>query len=130
MRRIRSLADVTEADRGATAAMITCAPREVPSGCSHLVVLETGPELLTGSTRLKAGSVTKLALNTITTIAFAQLGKVRGGLMIDVRATNDKLHDRAIRILTTLFPELSRSDAARLLAGHDGDLRATVESLA
>ena len=125
------LGAIEEADRrGATAAMISCAPRAIPSGCSHLVVLETGPELLTGSTRLKAGSVTKLALNTITTVAFAQLGKVHGGLMIDVRATNDKLHDRAIRILTTLFPELSRSEAASRLSGHDGDLRATVDSLA
>ena len=90
------------ARRGAISAMICCAPRDRPAGCSHLVVLETGPELLTGSTRLKAGSVTKLALNTITTIAYAQLGKVQGGLMIDVRATNQKLHDRAIRILLTL----------------------------
>ncbi|MEE2682171.1 MAG: N-acetylmuramic acid 6-phosphate etherase [Planctomycetota bacterium] len=118
------------ARRGAIAGMISCAPRAVPPGCSHLVVLETGPELLTGSTRLKAGSVTKLALNTITTIAFAQLGKVRGGLMIDLRASNQKLHDRAIRILTTLFPELSRSQAAAQLAQHDGRLRAAVESLA
>ena len=116
------------ARRGAIAGMISCAPREVPAGCSHLVVLETGPELLTGSTRLKAGSVTKLALNTITTIAFAQLGKVRGGLMIDVRASNEKLHDRAIRILMTLFPELSRSEAAEHLSRHDGELRAAVES--
>ena len=94
-----------------------------------MVVLETGPELLTGSTRVKAGTVTKLALNTITTVAFAQLGKVRGNLMIDLRATNDKLHDRAIRILVALFPQLSREDAARELAADDGVLRATVERL-
>ena len=117
------------ARRGAITGMISCAPRETPPGCAHLVVLETGPELLTGSTRLKAGSVTKLALNTITTIAFAQLGKVRGGLMIDVRATNEKLHDRAIRILMTLHPELSRFEAAERLSQNNGDLRATVELL-
>ena len=71
----------------------------------------------------------KLALNTITTLAFVQLGKVRGTLMIDLRATNDKLHDRAIRILMTLFPTLTRKDAARELAADDGVLRATVERL-
>tara|TARA_B100001059_G_C17785015_1_gene556543 strand:- start:540 stop:1382 length:843 start_codon:yes stop_codon:yes gene_type:complete len=115
--------------RGAMAAMITCAPRDPPLGCRHLIVLETGPELLAGSTRLKAGSVTKLALNTITTVAFSQLGKVRGGLMIDMRATNDKLYDRAIRILLRLFPELSREKAARSLQESNSDLRATIERL-
>ena len=117
------------ARRGAVAAMITCAPRNAPPGCRHLIVLETGPELLTGSTRLKAGSVTKLALNTITTVAFSQLGKVRGGLMIDMRATNDKLHDRAIRILLRLFPGLSREEAARSLQESNLDLRATIERM-
>ena len=117
------------ARRGAITGMISCAPRETPPGCAHLVVLETGPELLTGSTRLKAGSVTKLALNTITTIAFAQLGKVRGGLMIDMRATNDKLFDRAIRILLRLFPELSREEVAGSLRESNLDLRATIERM-
>ena len=117
------------ARRGAIAGMISCAPRDVPPGCSHLIVLESGPELLTGSTRLKAGSVTKLALNTITTIAFAQLGKVRGGLMIDMRATNDKLFDRAIRILLRLFPELSREEVAGSLRESNLDLRATIERM-
>ena len=115
--------------RGAIAGLITCAPRDAPPGCRHLIVLETGPELLTGSTRLKAGSVTKLALNTITTVAFSQLGKVRGGLMIDMRATNDKLHDRAIRILLRLFPGLSREEAARSLQASNLDLRATIERM-
>lgn len=124
------LGAIEEADRlGAVGAMITCAPRKAPTGCRHLIVLETGPELLTGSTRLKAGSVTKLALNTITTVAFAQLGKVRSGLMIDMRATNTKLFDRAIRILRRLFPGLSREDAASSLRKANLDLRATIEML-
>ena len=117
------------ARRGAVAGLLCCTPRDVPTGCTHLLVLETGPELLTGSTRLKAGSVTKLALNTITTVAFARLGKVRGNLMIDLRATNDKLHDRAIRILGQLFPELTREEAAAHLFEKNGDLRGTVEML-
>ena len=116
-------------ERGAATGLLCCSPREQPEGCDHLLLLETGPELLTGSTRLKAGSVTKLALNAITTIAFAQLGKVRGNLMIDLRATNDKLHDRAIRILMALFPEFAREAAADELAHDKGDLRATVERL-
>ena len=124
------LGAIEEADRlGAVGAMITCAPREAPTGCHHLIVLETGPELLAGSTRLKAGSVTKLALNTITTVAFSQLGKVRGGLMVDMRATNDKLYDRAIRILLRLFPGLSREEAARSLQESNLDLRATIERM-
>ena len=114
---------------GAVAGLICCSPRAAPSGCTHLVVLETGPELLTGSTRLKAGSVTKLALNTITTLSFARQGRVRQGMMIDLRATNEKLHDRAIRILTRLFPDRSREQAAVMLAEHGGDLRATVEAI-
>lgn len=117
------------ARRGATTGLLCCAPRTSPPGCDHLVVLETGPELLAGSTRLKAGSVTKLALNIITTVAFARLGKVRRGLMIDLRATNEKLHDRAIRILLTLFPDRSREEAARELAAHGGCLRTAVESI-
>ena len=115
--------------RGAVTGLLSCSPRACPEGCDHLIILETGPELLTGSTRLKAGSATKLALNMITTVAFAQLGKVRGNLMIDLRATNDKLHDRAIRILTTLFPGLSRETAAQELAADGGVLRTTVERL-
>ena len=117
------------ARRGAVSGLLCCTPREAPPGCTHLVVLETGPELLTGSTRLKAGSVTKLALNTITTVAFARLGKVRGNLMIDLRATNDKLHDRAIRILGQLFPALTREEAAACLLEKNGDLRGAVEML-
>ena len=124
------LGAIAEARRmGSQTGLLCCSQRERPEGCDHMVVLATGPELLTGSTRLKAGSVTKLALNTITTAAFARLGKIRGNLMIDLRATNDKLHDRAIRILLALFPGLSREEAARELAVDGGVLRATVERL-
>lgn len=101
---------------GAATALLTCVPMNTkPEGCDHLICLDTGPELLTGSTRLKAGSATKLALNIISTAAFVRLGKVYSNLMIDLRATNDKLVDRAIRILIELCPELSRKQAADLL---------------
>ena len=63
---------------------------------------EVGPEILTGSTRLKAGTATKLVLNMITTLSKVGIGKVKSNLMIDVRATNDKLRDRAVRMVVTL----------------------------
>ena len=93
-----------------------------------MIVLDTGPEILTGSTRLKAGSATKLALNIITTALFTRLGKVHGNLMVDLRATNAKLHDRAIRTLRALRPELSRDAAATALDAADGSGSARVES--
>ncbi len=63
---------------------------------------EVGPEILTGSTRLKAGTATKLVLNMITTLSMVGIGKVKSNLMIDVRASNEKLRDRAIRMVVTL----------------------------
>jgi N-acetylmuramic acid 6-phosphate etherase len=112
---------------GAMTALITCAkPDRPPAGCDHLIVLDTGPELLTGSTRLKAGSATKLALNVITTTLFVQLGKVYSNLMVDLRATNAKLTDRAMRVLIELCPELSRQDAAALLQRADRGVKAAI----
>lgn len=108
---------------GAMTAFITCVKREAVERCDHHIVLETGPEILTGSTRLKAGSATKLALNIITTTAFIRLGKTYGNLMVDLRATNDKLTDRAIRILRTISPELDREAALHLLRDANGDLK-------
>ncbi len=112
---------------GALTALLTSAPpRPAPAGCDHLIVLVTGPEVLTGSTRLKAGSATKLALNIISTTAFVRLGKVYSNLMVDLRATNAKLTDRAIRILIELCPPLTRPEAAGLLARADGDLKTAI----
>ncbi len=115
--------------RGATTALISCAGRDRPDDCDHLVVLDTGPEPLTGSTRLGAGTATKIALNTLTTAVFTRMGKVRGGRMIDLRATNDKLHDRCLRILMELFPDLDRAEADRRLDAAGDHLRTAVETL-
>lgn len=112
---------------GARTALLTCARIGAPpSGCQQVIVLDTGPELLSGSTRLKAGSATKLALNIISTLIFVRLGKVYGNLMVDLRATNDKLTDRAIRILIELSPELSRSAAQVLLESAGGNLKTSI----
>ena len=73
-----------------------------------VIAPDTGPEILTGSTRLKAGTATKLVLNIFTTLAMVRLGKVRSNLMVDVNASNVKLRDRAVRIVG----ELTGVDAA------------------
>jgi N-acetylmuramic acid 6-phosphate etherase len=112
---------------GAMTALLTCArPAVRPPTCDHLVVLETGAELLAGSTRLKAGSATKLVLNIITTTLFVQLGTVYSNLMVDLRATNDKLRDRAIRILIELCPGISRAAAAQRLEEAGGHLKIAI----
>ncbi len=101
--------------RGATTVFIACVPPEqVDISVDVDIRLLVGPEILAGSTRLKAGTVTKLALNIISTGTMVQLGKVYGNRMIDVAVTNTKLHDRALRILADLT-DLSREEAALLL---------------
>lgn len=103
--------------------LLTCVHRAAPQACDHLIVLDTGAELLTGSTRLKAGTATKIALNIITTSCFVRLGKTWGNLMVDLRATNDKLRDRAMRILIELNPRLTRAQAAAALDEARGELK-------
>jgi len=71
-----------------------------------MITLAVGPEIVTGSTRLKAGTATKIALNIISTGAMVALGKVRGNLMIDLHTTSTKLRDRAVRVVA----ELTQSD--------------------
>jgi N-acetylmuramic acid 6-phosphate etherase len=91
-----------------------------------LITLAVGPEILAGSTRLKAGTATKVALNIISTGAMIGLGKVRDNLMIDLRTTSTKLRDRAVRIVAEVTHrdyELSR----RLLEAHEWNLRAALE---
>jgi len=112
--------------RGAATALLTCVEVPRPEACDELVVLDTGPEILTGSTRLKAGSATKLALNALSTGVFVRLGKVHGNLMVDVAATNDKLVDRAVRILRHFDASLDRAGAAATLAAAGGSLKTAI----
>ncbi|MBI1302868.1 MAG: N-acetylmuramic acid 6-phosphate etherase [Phycisphaera sp.] len=109
--------------RGATTGFLTCAPHAEPAHCDHRIVLATGAEILTGSTRLKAGTATKIALNAITTAAFVRLGKTYGNLMVDLAATNDKLVDRALRIYREFFPNDSREQAFTQLEAAGGLLK-------
>ena len=85
----------------------------------------TGPEVLTGSTRLKAGTATKLILNQITTIAMVQLGKCYENLMVDLKASNEKLRDRATRIVAAVA-EISYEQAAEFLRQADGHVKPAI----
>ncbi len=102
--------------RGATTVLIACVPgHQVPTEAKIDIRLLVGPELLAGSTRLKAGTATKMALNVLSTGVMVRLGKVYGNRMVDVAVTNSKLRDRALRILCDLT-DLDREAAAALLA--------------
>lgn len=101
--------------RGATTIALSCVPDEqVKIDADIDIRLLTGPEILTGSTRLKAGTATKMALNILSTGVMVKLGKVYGNRMVDVAVTNHKLYDRALRILQDLTG-LERQEAAQLL---------------
>ncbi len=101
--------------RGATTIAMSCVPAEqVPIIVDIDIRLLTGPEVLAGSTRLKAGTVTKMALNILSTGVMVRLGKVYGNRMVDVSVTNRKLRDRALRMLEDLT-ELNREEAQVLL---------------
>ena len=116
--------------RGATTVLVCCNPsyRDHPL-LDGAILPDTGPEILTGSTRLKAGTATKLILNMITTLAMTHSGKVIGNLMIDLNPSNTKLRDRAVRIVQ----EITRADEAAALRAleHSGWIvRAACEALA
>jgi N-acetylmuramic acid 6-phosphate etherase len=97
-------------------------PPSLPVALDHPIELPVGPEVVTGSTRMKAGTATKLVLNMITTTTMVQLGKVWGNLMVDVRATNAKLRDRAARILLSQT-SLNRTAALHLLDQAGGSVK-------
>jgi len=104
---------------GASTVFIACVPADqVPADVDVDIRLIVGPEVLAGSTRLKSGTVTKMALNIISTGVMVKLGKVYGNRMVDVAVTNTKLRDRAIRILCDLT-ELDRTAAGELLDKSD-----------
>lgn len=112
---------------GARTVLLTCAdpPALLRETCDECIVLRVGPEVVTGSTRMKAGTATKLALNTITTGAMIRLGKVYGNLMVDLRAWNDKLVDRSERIVMETTG-LQRDEARRVLADAEGRVKVAI----
>ncbi|MBI1826865.1 MAG: N-acetylmuramic acid 6-phosphate etherase, partial [Planctomycetes bacterium] len=109
---------------GAKTVFLACVPKEqVTDEADVSIRIITGPEVITGSTRMKAGTATKIVLNMVSTIAMVQLGKVYRNLMVDVNTrANAKLVDRGTRILQTLTG-LDRAAAAKLLAEADGRVK-------
>jgi N-acetylmuramic acid 6-phosphate etherase len=110
-----------------TTGLLVCThvPAAEATGIDHLLIVETGPEILTGSTRMKAGTATKMVLNIISTTLMVQSGRIYQNLMVDLRATNDKLKDRAARIISTLIGT-TRSESLRLLHEAGGDTRIAI----
>ena len=112
--------------KGARTVLVTCAPRPGLKALADVVVaIPTGPEVLTGSTRLKAGSATKAVLNAITTAAMVRLGKAYENLMVDLRQTSAKLVDRARRIVATAA-DVSGAEADRLLRAAGGEAKTAI----
>ncbi|WP_369378142.1 N-acetylmuramic acid 6-phosphate etherase [Streptomyces sp. cg36] len=143
--------------RGALTVGLSCnAGSALAAAAEHGIEVVVGPELLTGSTRLKSGTAQKLVLNMISTITMIRLGKTYGNLMVDVRASNEKLRARSRHIVAlatgadepaieaalaatggevkdailTILGEVDAATAARLLAESDGRLRAALERAA
>lgn len=140
---------------GAKTALISCSKKLLDPGAADIVIaVDTGPEVVTGSTRMKAGTAQKMILNMISTGVMIRLGKVFGNLMVDVWPSNEKLMDRAKRIIvdTTGCPyeeaektlkkagfsvktaivmiklAVSREEAEQLLAEHGGLIKNTLKS--
>lgn len=114
-------------DLGATTGLIACSepPLAMREVAQMLMLPIVGPEVLTGSTRLKAGTATKLVCNMLTTGAMIRIGKSYGNLMVDLKATNVKLQDRAERIVCEVT-QLSRDDARALLLRAEGRVKRAI----
>ena len=112
---------------GAATALVACSPPpdEALKHADIAIVAVTGPEVVTGSTRMKAGTATKLILNTITTGAMIRIGKTFGNLMVDMRATNDKLKDRSERIVMEITG-LDREKARAVLRDSGGIVKTAI----
>jgi N-acetylmuramic acid 6-phosphate etherase len=117
--------------RGAITALVCCNPHlhlGRPRLPDIMVALDTGPEVLTGSTRLKAGTATKLVLNMITTLSMVKLGKVASNLMVDLNPSNTKLRARAVRIVGELA-KVNDPDAKEALASSKWVVRSALRRL-
>jgi N-acetylmuramic acid 6-phosphate etherase len=112
--------------RGAGTVLVTCAPgRGLARLADVVVAVRSGPEVLTGSTRLKAGSATKAVLNAISTAAMVRLGKAYENLMVDLRPTSAKLVDRTKRIVAAATG-LGDAESARLLDASGGEVKTAI----
>ena len=114
-------------ERGAATVFLACVPRELAGDRADISIrVLTGPEVVAGSTRLKAGTATKLVLNAVSTLAMVGLGKVHGNRMVDVNTrSNVKLLDRGIRLVCELC-EIEREEGARRLEEAEGSVKLAV----
>ena len=113
--------------RGILTGCVTCNPESaIVQACDHPVVAVTGPEFVTGSTRMKAGTATKLILNRLTTATMIQLGHVQGNQMVDMQLTNAKLVQRGARMVSEATG-LALEEAESMLKQH-GSVRAAVDA--
>jgi N-acetylmuramic acid 6-phosphate etherase len=111
---------------GARILFVTCDPAsELQTFVDLTIALSVGPEVITGSTRLKAASATKLVLNMLTTAAMVRIGKTYGNLMVDAQSTSNKMKDRARRIVT-IVTGLDYDAADRLLKRAHGNVKAAI----
>jgi len=111
--------------RGARTVLLACVPREdveIAAEVDLAILPLTGPEVITGSTRMKAGTATKLVLNMLSTTAMVRIGKTYGNLMVDLRIGSEKLADRGRRIVRDLL-QLPEAEAERLLESAGGSVK-------
>ena len=115
---------------GARTVLVSCSepPQILRETCDVCITILVGPEVVTGSTRMKAGTATKLVLNTLTTGAMIRLGKIYGNLMVDLRARNAKLSERSERILME-SAGIPRAEARRALDLADGRVKVALVML-
>ena len=112
---------------GALTIGLSCNQNAIQSQHADIAVeMPTGAEILSGSTRLRAGTATKMALNMLTTLTMVQLGKVYGNLMVDMRPTNQKLQDRAVRIVQKALNMEDKTEADHLLESADRDVKTAI----
>jgi N-acetylmuramic acid 6-phosphate etherase len=123
------LGAIAEANRiNALTIGISCTPGSELSRAAKIAITPlTGPEVIAGSTRMKAGTATKLVLNMLTTGAFIRRGYVRGNLMVNVQPKNSKLLDRSIRIISAATG-VSNDEARRMLEHSGNNVRAAIET--
>jgi N-acetylmuramic acid 6-phosphate etherase len=114
-------------EASAPTVLLSCSdpPRQLEGICEVFITVLVGPEIVTGSTRMKAGTATKLVLNTLTTGAMIRLGKIYGNLMVDLKAWNEKLVDRSQRIVMETTG-LDRKAAQRVIEAADGNVKTAI----
>jgi N-acetylmuramic acid 6-phosphate etherase len=112
---------------GTRTALVSCSepPSQLRGICDVFITVLVGPEIVTGSTRMKAGTATKLVLNTLTTGAMIRLGKTYGNLMVDLRAWNEKLVDRSQRIVMETTG-LDRGAARAVINAAEGSVKTAI----